>query len=238
MQQRQTPWQTPRPPGAWARTIRGVVLHHTGGMSPVPCHSAGSWHYLIDRDGTIYQDVPEEAVAWHCRATDRWKPEWVQRGCQWAAASDINTCTIGIELVSAAGTTPITDLQHVALRALAADLATRYGDLWYVGHGEVQTDRRTSEPDNLDWTAIGCGPFDPRNGRPWHLETEDDMTPEEHALIQAIRETEYPPAEAEKLVRMFQTLNATAASVELWINEIGALQEKLKEAARDDATDG
>ena len=229
MIERQTPWQTPRPPGAWSRTIRGVVLHHTGGMSPVPCHASGSWHYLIDRDGTTYKDVPEENVAWHCRATDRWRPDWVHRACQWAAASDINTCTIGIELVSAAGTTPITPAQHAALRALAHDLSTRYGDLWYIGHGEVQTDRRTTEPDNLDWSAIGCGPFNSSNGRPWHIQEENDMTPEEAALIAAVRETDYPAAEAEKLVRMFQQLNANAASVDLWISEIGALQEKLNQ---------
>lgn len=228
MIERSTPYRTPRPAGAPARIIRGVVLHHTGGMTAVPCHANGSWHYAIDRDGTIYADVPEADVAWHVRAADRWRPDWLARGCSWAACSDVNTTTIGIEIVSAAGVTPITDAQHDALRSLSVGFAERYGSLWYVGHGELQTDRRTTEPDNLDWSRIGCGPFDPRNGRPWHNSEAEDMTNEERELIKAVRETGYPATEAAEVIRLFAGISANRSSVDLWVSQIGALSEQVR----------
>ena len=56
---RDTPYKTECP-----RIIRGVVLHHTGTKIVVERRESGSWHYIVDRDGTVYNDVPDEDVAW------------------------------------------------------------------------------------------------------------------------------------------------------------------------------
>lgn len=226
--QRSTAYQTPKPKYAPSRNIYAVVLHHTGGASPVPCHSNGSWHYMIDRDGTIYADVPEENVAWHVRAADRWRPLWLSRGCNWANCSDVNTCTIGIEIVSVAGSAEITEEQHDSLKYLCYEFQKKYGDLWYVGHGELQSDRRLTEPDNLDWKKIGCSDFDNINGRSWSVDGGDDLNDDEKLVVTALRETGYPAVEAAKLIRMFSGLYANTESVNLWVNQIGALEEENK----------
>ena len=146
---RSTSYCTKQPSWSTPREIRGVVLHHTGGSRPVICHSEGSWHFLIDRDGTLYRDVDVKDVAWHAASTDRWTPEWVSRTCNWFTGSSINTCTIGIELVSIAGAAEITPEQMECLKFVAYELKEQFGDLWWIGHGEIQKDRRSTEPDNF-----------------------------------------------------------------------------------------
>src|SRR5690348_9581021 len=82
----------PRPP----RPIKGIVLHHTaGGALPFPVRG-GSWHWIVDKDGTIYRDVSEENCAHHVLAGDRWTPSWVVPSP--VGVSNINYCTIGIEI--------------------------------------------------------------------------------------------------------------------------------------------
>lgn len=144
------------------RPITAVILHDTETHANVATRPDGSWHYEIDRDGTIRAYVSEENIAFHVaafgdnpRLNRGPRPAWLLASPY--PVSDVNYCTIGIELVSdaqyrAAGQ-PYTTLQYVALRALLADLGARYGALPIVGHGELQTDR--SDPVAFDWTKIG-----------------------------------------------------------------------------------
>jgi N-acetyl-anhydromuramyl-L-alanine amidase AmpD len=227
---RGTTYYTKRPAGAEQRVVRGVVLHHTGGMQPVRCHENGSWHYLIDRDGTLYVDVPSDDVAWHIAATDRWQPLWVAKTCSWFSGSAVNTCTIGIEIVSAAGNTPITDEQINTLKFVANELREKYGELWWIGHGQAQKDRRLTEPDNLPWDDL-MHPFDQNNGRRWKYEEEFAMSEAEKRLIEAVRELGFID-HAEATIRIVAGLGANETSIEAWISEIGALKAQLEEAQK------
>lgn len=159
-----TPYKTARPLGQSPRQVRGVVLHHTGTASSCHPHSEGSWHYLVTRDGQVVSPIDEDDVAWHARATDRWRPDWVARTAPWFTGSDINGCTIGIELVShpqlASG---YTEPQLVALERLLGDIGERHPGLWVVGHGEVQADR--SDPASFPWSRFCGDDYDARNGR-------------------------------------------------------------------------
>lgn len=72
-----------------------VVLHYTGMADSElairrMCDPASevSAHYLVDVDGRVVQIVPEEARAWH--AGESW----------WAGESDINSCSVGIEIAN------------------------------------------------------------------------------------------------------------------------------------------
>ena len=72
-----------------------LVLHYTGMKSAKEaldrlCDPAAkvSAHYTIDEDGTVYVHVPEARRAWHAGVG------------HWAGATDINACSIGIELVN------------------------------------------------------------------------------------------------------------------------------------------
>lgn len=224
-----TPYKTARPEGAPRRVVRGVVLHHTGGSSMVLPHAQGSWNWLIDRDGTTYAPVPPGDVAWHCASTDRWTPDWVVRGCDWAGASAINSCSLGIELVSPADGRGFTDAQYAAFRELASTLAP---DLHYVGHGEVQADRRRDEPRDWDWQRAGFGPHDARNGRRFigagkgEAVVADSI---ERAILHAVEASGYPASEVPDLIRAASGWRANASSLSSWIEELGALQEVVRQ---------
>jgi hypothetical protein len=139
------------------RPIRGVTLHDTEGSSDLTTHqSAGGWHWLVGRAGTIYRDCSESQAAWHVLKADRWRPGWLVPSPD-GLVSDANYCTIGIEITSgplhrAAGE-PYTDAQYGALRALLADIYQRHGQLPVVFHGDLQSDR--SDPVQFDPVRAG-----------------------------------------------------------------------------------
>jgi murein DD-endopeptidase MepM/ murein hydrolase activator NlpD len=148
-----TPFYTPT--GFAHRPVSGVVLHDTETDDYVEPHAAGSWHYEIDRQGTVYRFVAEADVAWHVRATDKWHPLWLPRASPWEVSA-ANAHTVGIELVSSQKWRnqgrPYTAAQYRSLQGLLLDLRTRYGALPVVGHGHVQADR--SDPVWLDWAVV------------------------------------------------------------------------------------
>src|SRR3954463_9238289 len=88
-----------------------IVLHYTGmpdveGAITQLC-SAGtdvSAHYIVLEDGRIVQCVPEGKRAWHAGVS-----------C-WAGEEDINSCSIGIEIVNRAhaGAYPDFPLRQIA----------------------------------------------------------------------------------------------------------------------------
>lgn len=157
----------------WRKPV-GVVLHSTETIGYCSPSSNGSWHYLVDRFGTVYSVVPDYLIAWHVRAADRHHPRWLPRYSH-AATSIPNFHTIGVELVShteqrAAGV-PYTDAQYTALRDLLADLERRWGPLPVVGHGMLQRDR--SDPVMLDWSRAGLMWDDALDGYRFTPEGED-----------------------------------------------------------------
>ncbi len=77
------------------QSVDMVVIHYTGmttGKSALQrlCDPSSkvSAHYLIEENGDIYQLVAEEKRAWHAGVSD------------WMGQSNLNDCSIGIELVN------------------------------------------------------------------------------------------------------------------------------------------
>ena len=77
-----------------------------------------SAHYLIDRDGTIFQLLPEDHFARHCIG--------------------VNHIAIGIENVGGTPSTPLTDVQLDANVVLIKDLKHRLGIDLVIGHYEIK----------------------------------------------------------------------------------------------------
>src|SRR3990167_6933791 len=78
------------------RKITCVILHATarsGIVSPLEWltspQSKVSAHYLIGKDGKIYQLVDDEDIAWHAGIS------------YWRGKENVNTFSVGIELVNA-----------------------------------------------------------------------------------------------------------------------------------------
>ena len=101
-----------------------VVLHYTGMRTSAEalermCDPAAevSAHYMIDEDGTVIRLVNEEKRAWHAGRSS------------WRGVTDINSASVGIELVNPGhewGYRPFPDAQMDALLPLLADVIDRH----------------------------------------------------------------------------------------------------------------
>lgn len=127
-----------------------IVLHHTGSdtvqralfVLTDPKHQVSS-HYLIGRDGTIYQLVDERHRAWHAGAS------------RWGDNTDLNSASIGIELDNN-GDEPFAEPQIEALLALLSDLRERYriAPENVLGHADVSPGRKVDPSRHFPWRRL------------------------------------------------------------------------------------
>lgn len=118
-----------------------------------------SSHYLIDRNGTIFNLVPEESKAWHAGGSIMPEPD---------NRDGVNDFSIGIELM-ATDISGFTSDQYIALKNLISDIETRWPIQNYTGHENIAGERAFSlnlrkdikvDPGNLfDWSRIGKVPL-------------------------------------------------------------------------------
>lgn len=139
-----------------------IVLHYTGmqdGVSALqqltnPLAEVSS-HYLIWEDGRIFQLVPESARAWHAG-----------RG-QWGRDTDINSCSIGIEIVNGGHDYGLPDFpaeQIDAVIALCRDIATRWSIPPHriLAHSDTAPARKADPGEKFPWARLaddGIGHF-------------------------------------------------------------------------------
>lgn len=163
LQPRPSPNHGPRPAGA---RIDILLLHYTGMRNRDEalvrlCDPAAevSAHYLIDEDGTAYLLVEEKARAWHAGVS------------HWAGDSDVNSRSIGIELVNPGhefGYRPFPDSQIDALTALCRDILARHRipPARVLGHSDVAPARKQDPGELFPWarlarSGIGLWPDEP-----------------------------------------------------------------------------
>jgi N-acetylmuramoyl-L-alanine amidase len=151
--QRPSPNHDARPENA---VIDMLVLHYTGMASADValdrlCDPAAkvSAHYTIDRDGTVYAMVPESRRAWHAGVS------------HWAGASDINSRSIGIELVNPGhefGYQPFPAAQIGALTTLCHSILMRHPipSSRVLGHSDVAPARKTDPGELFPWGALAA----------------------------------------------------------------------------------
>lgn len=143
-----------------------IILHYTGTATgqeaedvyldpnPPPEKSKGpvSPHYMIDLDGAVTQFVDEEKRAWHAGYS------W------WDGKTDINSHSIGIEVVNPGHKYGYLDFTHAQMDALAAlirDILTRNNIPPYciLGHSDIApgTDREKPDPgEKMDWAWLAA----------------------------------------------------------------------------------
>ena len=98
-------------------------------------------HYLVARDGAVYQLVHEKDVAWHAGVS-----------AMKDGRANVNDFSIGIEMIGTK-TSGYTDAQYAALKKLLADIESRYTIKNVVGHSDIAPDRKT-DPWVFDWKRI------------------------------------------------------------------------------------
>jgi N-acetylmuramoyl-L-alanine amidase len=142
-------------PSFGARKANYVVLHHTSSdtleralatlTSPV---SDVSSHYLIGRDGRMLQLVDENQRAWHAGES------------YWGGQTDMNSVSIGVELVNT-GKEPFSPAQIDALLGLLADLRARHNipRANFIGHADVAPGRKADPSDFFPWRQLAMAGF-------------------------------------------------------------------------------
>jgi N-acetylmuramoyl-L-alanine amidase len=106
-----------------------------------------SAHYLIDEDGTVTRLVAEDKRAWHAGRS------------YWRGITDINSASVGIELVNPGhefGYRPFADAQMEALVPLLADIKRRHAIAAanVVGHSDIAPARKTDPGELFDWDLL------------------------------------------------------------------------------------
>jgi len=131
-----------------------VVLHYTGmpdaaGAIEKLCNPEAkvSAHYLVDEDGSVLRMVPEDKRAWHAGRS------------YWRGITDVNSASIGIEIVNPGhefGYRPFPEEQMDALCVLVADIRARHiiPRANVVGHSDVAPARKEDPGELFDWARL------------------------------------------------------------------------------------
>ena len=136
-----------------------VVLHYTG-METGPaalermCDSEAkvSAHYMVEEDGRIFQLVDEDKRAWHAGVSS------------WRGESDINSASIGIEIVNGGHDYGLPDfpaIQIAAVTELVREVIERHGlgPEAVVGHSDIAPGRKQDPGEKFPWHRLaeaGC----------------------------------------------------------------------------------
>ncbi|WP_127599010.1 N-acetylmuramoyl-L-alanine amidase [Nitratireductor alexandrii] len=131
-----------------------IVLHYTGmesgqGAEDWLCdpQSGVSSHYLVHEDGAVVQMVAEAARAWHAGKSF------------WQGESDINSRSVGIEIVNPGhvlGYRAFPDAQIEAVIALCRDVAVRHAvaPARVLAHSDVAPGRKIDPGEKFPWARL------------------------------------------------------------------------------------
>lgn len=100
-----------------------------------------SAHYVIGRDGTIYQLVDEKDVSYHAGKSSL--PD---------GRTNVNSCSIGIEIMTSYTEAP-TEKQTEALLKLIHHIKKKYTIKYVLRHSDIAPVRKT-DPWNMNWDAF------------------------------------------------------------------------------------
>ncbi|WP_077228539.1 N-acetylmuramoyl-L-alanine amidase [Sphingomonas hengshuiensis] len=139
---------------ARALPISMIVLHYTGMESGEAAiarlrdpEAKVSAHYVVEEDGTILKLVDEEKRAWHAGRS------------HWRGITDVNSASVGIELVNPGhefGYRTFPDAQMGALIPLVAAIKARHGITRgnVVGHSDIAPARKQDPGELFHWHAL------------------------------------------------------------------------------------
>jgi N-acetylmuramoyl-L-alanine amidase len=131
-----------------------IVLHYTGMPDAASAiqrltspEAKVSCHYLIAEDGQVIRMVAEEKRAWHAGASS------------WRGVTDVNSASVGIEIVNPGhefGYRPFPDEQVAALIPLVSAIKDRHGVGRgnVVGHSDIAPARKTDPGELFPWEAL------------------------------------------------------------------------------------
>jgi N-acetylmuramoyl-L-alanine amidase len=138
------------------RTPDMIVLHYTGmadgNMAVHRLTTIGtevSSHYIVHEDGRIIQSVQESRRAWHAGAS------------AWAGEADINSCSIGVEIINGGhdyGLPPYPLRQIAAAIALCKGIIIRRNIPRHrvLGHSDISPGRKQDPGEKFPWALLAA----------------------------------------------------------------------------------
>ncbi|WP_242927862.1 N-acetylmuramoyl-L-alanine amidase [Pontibacter vulgaris] len=132
-----------------------VIIHHTAQNSteqtlntftkPATKVSA---HYVIGRDGKVYQMLNDYLRAWHGGIS------------KWGNATDLNSSSIGIELDNN-GSEPFSEAQMTSLIGVLGTLKTKYNipTANFIGHSDIAPVRKVDPSPVFPWKLLADNGF-------------------------------------------------------------------------------
>lgn len=155
-----------------------VVIHHTAQNS---CDATlktftqpstqVSAHYVICKDGTIHHMLNDYLRAWHGGVA------------RWGNISDVNSCSIGIELDNN-GTEPFTEPQINSLLILLDTLKVKYNipAANFIAHADIAPTRKVDPNVFFPWKTLADSGFGL-----WYDDTTNVVVPESFNNVEALR---------------------------------------------------
>ncbi len=143
-------------PRAEGKKIKYLILHYTGvesGFEALRLLQGGdkdhqvSAHYMVDEDGSISRIVAEEMRAWHAGKS------------YWEGETDINSCSIGIEIQNAGhefGLPAFPEAQIDAVIELCREIMARHKILpcHVIAHSDVAPERKQDPGELFPWKKL------------------------------------------------------------------------------------
>lgn len=182
-----------------------IILHYTGMKSAGAalerlCDPASevSAHYVVEENGRVHQLVADQHRAWHAGRS------------YWAGLSDINSASIGIEIVNRGHEFGYEDFpqdQVEAVTKLVASLMGKYSiraDM-VLGHSDVAPGRKTDPGERFPWRhlarrGIGLWP----ETTDMDFEAATDLTGQEQIIHDLLIDLGYnPEIDCETLIEAF-----------------------------------
>lgn len=133
-----------------------IVLHYTGMESADAAltrmqdpDAKVSAHYMVDEAGKIFQLVDEENRAWHAGVSN------------WHGETNINSNSIGIEMVNGGHDYDLpdyTDVQILAVIALCKEIMERHNiaPKNIVGHSDIASGRKQDPGEHFPWPSLAA----------------------------------------------------------------------------------
>ena len=136
-----------------------LILHYTGMVSGeaalermTDAEAKVSTHYMVEEDGRVFQLVDEDKRAWHAGVSE------------WQGETNINSNSIGIEIVNGGhdhpnedGSLPsFPDVQINSVIALSKDIMKRQGSLVVLGHSDIAPARKIDPGEHFPWQGLAA----------------------------------------------------------------------------------
>ncbi len=156
--------------------VDALVLHYTGmetGAAALArmCDEAAkvSAHYMVWEDGRVVQLVDEDKRAWHAGVS------------YWAGETDMNSCSVGIEIVNGGhdflnedgALPPYPEAQIEAVMALCKEIIARHDipGTRILGHSDIAPARKIDPGEHFPWARLAAAGIGLWSG---DLHVEDD----------------------------------------------------------------